>query len=84
MANRKIMITGGGTGGHLFPALAIGEEINSRDPNAEIHYVGSKHSVLRQKCFPSRLLGILFCQFVAFIEGLVFKGFAVMPFFLSE
>ena len=40
MANRKILISGGGTGGHLFPALAIGEEINSRDPNAEIHYIG--------------------------------------------
>ena len=33
--------TGGGTGGHLFPALAIGEEITNRDPNINIHYVGS-------------------------------------------
>ena len=81
MANRKIMITGGGTGGHLFPALAIGEEINSRDPDAEIHYVGSAFG-LEAKVFRSRLLGILFYQFVASIEGLVFKEFVVIPFFL--
>ena len=41
MDNLKILIAGGGTGGHLFPALAIGEEINFRNPDAKIHYVGS-------------------------------------------
>ena len=40
MGNRKILIVGGGTGGHLFPALAIGEEIIKRDSNAKIHYIG--------------------------------------------
>ena len=30
MAELRILITGGGTGGHLFPALAIGEEIKNR------------------------------------------------------
>ncbi len=35
MDNLKILIAGGGTGGHLFPALAIGEEINFRNPDAK-------------------------------------------------
>ncbi|MBT3180371.1 MAG: undecaprenyldiphospho-muramoylpentapeptide beta-N-acetylglucosaminyltransferase [Candidatus Marinimicrobia bacterium] len=51
MAHRKILIAGGGTGGHLFPALAIGEEILRRDPNAIIHYVGSKFG-LEARVFP--------------------------------
>ena len=41
MRDMNILIAGGGTGGHLFPALAIGEEILSRNSNIKIHYVGS-------------------------------------------
>ena len=51
MNNLKILIAGGGTGGHLFPALAIGEEIHSRKPDAKIHYVGSIFG-LEAKVFP--------------------------------
>ena len=51
MNNIKILIAGGGTGGHLFPALAIGEEIHSRKPSAKILYVGSIYG-LEAKVFP--------------------------------
>ena len=51
MHNPKIIIAGGGTGGHLFPAIAIGEEIKDRFPNADIHFVGSKFG-LESKVFP--------------------------------
>ena len=51
MNNIKILIAGGGTGGHLFPALAIGEEIHLRKPSAKIHYVGSTYG-LEAKVFP--------------------------------
>ena len=48
---KSIVIAGGGTGGHLFPALAIGEEINMRYPNIKIHYMGSIFG-LEAKVFP--------------------------------
>ena len=51
MENMNILIAGGGTGGHLFPALAIGEEILSRNSNIKIHYVGSAFG-LESKVFP--------------------------------
>jgi len=51
MRNKNILIAGGGTGGHLFPALAIGDEISHREPNINIHYVGSNFG-LESKVFP--------------------------------
>lgn len=37
----KILISGGGTGGHIFPALSIANAIRRRDPKAEILFVGA-------------------------------------------
>ncbi len=37
----KIIISGGGTGGHIFPALSIANELKSRDPGNEILFVGA-------------------------------------------
>ncbi|MCQ4923850.1 undecaprenyldiphospho-muramoylpentapeptide beta-N-acetylglucosaminyltransferase [Tissierella carlieri] len=38
----KYLITGGGTGGHIYPALAIAKEIKRKDKKAEILYVGTE------------------------------------------
>lgn len=48
MDKLKFIIAGGGTGGHLFPALAIGEELNDR-VGANIHYVGSTYGIEAEK-----------------------------------
>jgi UDP-N-acetylglucosamine--N-acetylmuramyl-(pentapeptide) pyrophosphoryl-undecaprenol N-acetylglucosamine transferase len=39
--NIKVIISGGGTGGHIFPALSIADEIKRRYPEAEILFVGA-------------------------------------------
>jgi UDP-N-acetylglucosamine--N-acetylmuramyl-(pentapeptide) pyrophosphoryl-undecaprenol N-acetylglucosamine transferase len=39
--DRKFIISGGGTGGHIFPALAIAGEIKKRDPGSRILFVGA-------------------------------------------
>lgn len=38
----KIIISGGGTGGHIFPALAIADAIRDKVPGAVIRFVGAK------------------------------------------
>lgn len=41
MTIKKVIISGGGTGGHIFPALAIANEIRKRYPDSEILFVGA-------------------------------------------
>ena len=38
----RLIISGGGTGGHIFPALAIANEFRHRHPSSEILFVGAK------------------------------------------
>jgi len=40
-----IVFAGGGTGGHLYPAIAIANEIKSRMPDADITFVGTKGKI---------------------------------------
>jgi UDP-N-acetylglucosamine--N-acetylmuramyl-(pentapeptide) pyrophosphoryl-undecaprenol N-acetylglucosamine transferase len=48
----KILISAGGTGGHIFPALAIAEEIRNRKYADDILFIGTKRG-LEQKVIPS-------------------------------
>jgi len=43
MQQLKILISGGGTGGHIFPALSIADAIKKRYPSAEILFVGAEN-----------------------------------------
>ena len=38
----RVLISGGGTGGHIFPALSIAAAIQRRHPEAEILFVGAE------------------------------------------
>ena len=47
----RIVIAGGGTGGHLFPGIALAEEFKSRSENNEIFFVGTKKGI-EQRIIP--------------------------------
>ncbi len=40
--SKKYVISGGGTGGHIFPAVSIANELRRRDPECEILFVGAE------------------------------------------
>ncbi|MDO5656254.1 MAG: undecaprenyldiphospho-muramoylpentapeptide beta-N-acetylglucosaminyltransferase [Flavobacteriaceae bacterium] len=45
----KIILSGGGTGGHIYPAIAIANEIRMRMPKAEILFVGALDKMEMEK-----------------------------------
>jgi len=45
----RVIISGGGTGGHIFPALAIADEIRKRVPDSEILFVGAADRMEMEK-----------------------------------
>ena len=47
--NYRIIISGGGTGGHIFPALSIADAIKSKYPDAEILFVGAENRMEMQR-----------------------------------
>jgi len=55
-----IVFAGGGTGGHLFPALAVADELRRRHPDAAIVFVGGAHGLetrlVPQAGYPLRTL----------------------------
>ena len=41
----RVIITGGGTGGHLFPGIALGAALKKKDQGAEILFIGTKRQL---------------------------------------
>lgn len=47
--NIRIIISGGGTGGHIFPAVSIANAIKEQHPEAEILFVGAEGRMEMQR-----------------------------------
>jgi UDP-N-acetylglucosamine--N-acetylmuramyl-(pentapeptide) pyrophosphoryl-undecaprenol N-acetylglucosamine transferase len=47
--NKRIIIAGGGTGGHIFPALAIANALRKKEPDMEILFVGANGKMEMEK-----------------------------------
>ena len=58
----KVVVAGGGTGGHLFPGIAVAAAFNKRNPNSRILFVGSgrpfEKEVLARAGYPQRTIAI--------------------------
>lgn len=65
----RVIIAGGGTGGHLFPGLAVAEEFKNRDASIEVIFVGTEFGI-EARVVPREGYPIKFLR----AEGLVGKS----------
>ena len=49
MNNIRLIVSGGGTGGHIFPALSIANAVKAKCPDAEILFVGAENRMEMQR-----------------------------------
>lgn len=65
MKLNKVIISGGGTGGHIFPAIAIADEIKRRNPDVDILFVGAEGKMEMEKVPQSgyKIIGLAIAGF---------------------
>lgn len=74
----RVVITGGGTGGHLYPGIALAEELKRRDPSVEIIFVGNERGI-EGKVIPREGYPIKFVPSAGFVgKGLIGKMLSVL------
>ena len=73
----RVIVTAGGTGGHIYPALAIINKIKEEEPNSEFVYIGT-HNRMEKDLIPS--LGIPYeeIEITGFIRKLTFDNFKTL------
>ncbi len=71
----KILFAGGGTAGHINPALAIADYIKERHPDAEISYIGTAEK-LEAKLVPQKGYDFYTIKVAGFSRSLSLKGIA--------
>ena len=69
----RILITGGGTGGHIYPALALVKRIKEEQPQTEFLYVGTERG-LESKIVPEYGLPFSPLKVEGFKRELTFRG----------
>ena len=70
MKINRVIISGGGSGGHIFPAVAIADEIKRRNPEVEILFVGANGKMEMERV-PNAGYKIIGLDIVGSIVGIV-------------
>jgi len=78
MSLEKVIISGGGTGGHIFPAIAIANQIKKENPDAEILFIGAEGKMEMEKV-PAAGYEIVGLWISGFQRRFTWKNF-VLPF----
>ena len=47
--SKRVIIAGGGTGGHIFPAIAIAKALQKKDKDIDILFIGAKDKMEMEK-----------------------------------
>lgn len=73
----KIIISGGGTGGHIFPAISIANALKEKDPKLEILFVGAEGRMEMERV-PAAGYKIIGLPVMGFIRRLTLMNFTVL------
>lgn len=73
----RVIVSGGGTGGHINPAIAIAKYIKAKEPDSEILYVGTSHG-LEKELVPAQNIDIEYIDVYGFIRKLSLKNIKVV------
>lgn len=76
-SKRKIIISGGGTGGHIFPAISIANALKALDPNVDILFVGATGKMEMEKV-PAAGYPIIGLPISGFQRKISFKNVVVV------
>lgn len=79
----RFVMTGGGTGGHIFPAIAIADELRRQFEDAEILFIGAKGK-MEEKVVPDNNYAIRLIEVTGFSRKNVFKNFKFVKNFFSS
>ncbi|MDR1572543.1 MAG: undecaprenyldiphospho-muramoylpentapeptide beta-N-acetylglucosaminyltransferase [Clostridiales Family XIII bacterium] len=72
----RALMAGGGTGGHIYPAIAIAEKIMRRQPDSEILFVGAEQG-MEKDIVPSHGFSIRFIRVRGFSRSNMIKNIGV-------
>ena len=78
MGNVKFIVSGGGTGGHIFPALSIADGLKYCFPGCEILFVGAEGKMEMEKV-PAAGYKIIGLPVAGFHRGELWRNFAFFP-----
>ncbi|MCM1293089.1 MAG: undecaprenyldiphospho-muramoylpentapeptide beta-N-acetylglucosaminyltransferase [Bacteroides sp.] len=73
----RVLVSGGGTGGHIFPAVAIANAVRRRHPDAEILFVGALGRMEMERV-PAAGYEIVGLPIAGFDRRRIWRNFAVM------
>lgn len=75
--HKKVIISGGGTGGHIFPAISVANALRRMDPKIEILFVGAEGRMEMEK-IPAAGYKIIGLPVIGFYRNLTPKNFIVL------
>ena len=78
----RILFAGGGTGGHLYPALALAEAFEQREGGAEVMFVGAKRGV-EARVLPQRGVNHRLIRFEPIRRSKIWRNWRLVPAFAS-
>ena len=73
----RVIISAGGTGGHIYPALAIINKIKEREPNSEFLYIGT-HNRMENDIIPKTGIPFKSIEVYGFNRKKIWKNFKVI------